>query len=77
MLFPFTFSCYLLQSMGPILIFSSEDDDLAPYQVIFNFSLRLKELGVDARLVKWSNSPHVGESWPDFHCFEFNMMKSR
>ncbi|THU52625.1 hypothetical protein C4D60_Mb10t05920 [Musa balbisiana] len=47
-------------SMGPILIFSSEDDDLAPYQVIFNFSLRLKELGVDAKLVKWSNSPHVG-----------------
>ncbi|URE42339.1 cyclin-dependent kinase inhibitor [Musa troglodytarum] len=49
-------------SMGPLLIFSSEDDDLAPYQVIFNFSLRPKELGVDAGLVKWSNSPHVGES---------------
>ncbi|RRT35205.1 hypothetical protein B296_00057571 [Ensete ventricosum] len=53
-------SLYSSVSMGPILIFSSEDDDLAPYQVIFNFSLRLKELGVDARLVKWSNSPHVG-----------------
>ncbi|RWV83588.1 hypothetical protein GW17_00054779 [Ensete ventricosum] len=53
-------SLYSSRSMGPILIFSSEDDDLAPYQVIFNFSLRLKELGVDARLVKWSNSPHVG-----------------
>ncbi|CAL9180538.1 unnamed protein product [Musa hybrid cultivar] len=26
-----------------------------------NFSLRLKELGVDARRVKWSNSPHVCE----------------
>lgn len=42
-----------------------------------NFSLCLKELGVDARHVKWSNSPHVCEFWPDLHCFEFNVTKSR
>ncbi|XP_064973151.1 uncharacterized protein LOC135617137 isoform X2 [Musa acuminata AAA Group] len=47
-------------SMGPFLIFCSEDDDLASYQIIFNFSQHLNELGGDVRLVKWSNSPHVG-----------------
>lgn len=45
---------------GPYLIFRSENDDLAPYQIIDNFAQRLKELGGDVKLVKWSVSPHVG-----------------
>ncbi|URE14206.1 hypothetical protein MUK42_11544 [Musa troglodytarum] len=53
-------SLYSSVSMGPFLIFCSEDDDLASYQIIFNFSQHLNELGGDVRLVKWINSPHVG-----------------
>ena len=51
----------LLQIMGaPYLILCSEDDDLAPYQIICNFAQRLQELGGDVKLVKWNSSPHVG-----------------
>ncbi|XP_047267140.1 uncharacterized protein LOC107867143 isoform X2 [Capsicum annuum] len=45
---------------APYLILCSEDDDLAPYQTILNFAQRLKDLGSDVKLLKWSNSPHVG-----------------
>ncbi|KAF9602763.1 hypothetical protein IFM89_030919 [Coptis chinensis] len=45
---------------GPFLIFCSEDDDLAPYQIICNFAQRLQELGADVKVVKWNSSPHVG-----------------
>ncbi|EPS64116.1 hypothetical protein M569_10666, partial [Genlisea aurea] len=45
---------------APYLIFCSEDDDLAPVQVIDNFASRLKRLGGDVKLVKWKTSPHVG-----------------
>ncbi|XP_068334057.1 uncharacterized protein [Pyrus communis] len=45
---------------APYLILCSENDDLAPYQVIYNFSQRLRELGADVKLVKWNGSPHVG-----------------
>ncbi|KAM2273592.1 hypothetical protein ACFX1S_043509 [Malus domestica] len=45
---------------APYLILCSENDDLAPYQVIYNFSQRLRELGADVKLVKWNDSPHVG-----------------
>ncbi|KAL6956653.1 hypothetical protein U1Q18_005659 [Sarracenia purpurea var. burkii] len=52
---------YSSVSMGaPYLIFCSEDDDLAPYQIICNFSQRLQDLGADVKLVKWNSSPHVG-----------------
>ncbi|PSS31414.1 Protein translocase subunit SecA like [Actinidia chinensis var. chinensis] len=52
---------YSSVSMGaPYLILCSEVDDLAPYQVICNFTQRLQELGGDVKLVKWSSSPHVG-----------------
>ncbi|PSR99759.1 Transmembrane protein like [Actinidia chinensis var. chinensis] len=52
---------YSSVSMGaPYLILCSEDDDLAPYRVIFNFTQRLQELGADVKLVKWNSSPHVG-----------------
>uniref|UniRef100_A0A5B7AX05 DUF829 domain-containing protein n=1 Tax=Davidia involucrata TaxID=16924 RepID=A0A5B7AX05_DAVIN len=52
---------YSSVSMGaPYLILCSEDDDLAPCQVICNFAQRLKELGGDVKLVKWNSSPHVG-----------------
>lgn len=45
---------------GPYLILCSENDDLAPNQVICNFAQRLKELGGDVKLVKMNGSPHVG-----------------
>ncbi|KAL6982872.1 hypothetical protein U1Q18_016267 [Sarracenia purpurea var. burkii] len=52
---------YASVSMGaPYLIFCSEDDDLAPYQIICNFAQRLQDLGGDVKLVKWNSSPHVG-----------------
>ncbi|XP_048529621.1 uncharacterized protein LOC125508870 isoform X1 [Triticum urartu] len=46
--------------VGPILIFCSEDDELAPCSVVQNFGRRLLELGGDVNLVKWHSSPHVG-----------------
>lgn len=50
-----------MQRFGaPYLILCSEDDDLAPYQVIYNFAQRLCDLGADVKLVKWNSSPHVG-----------------
>ncbi|PIN25257.1 hypothetical protein CDL12_01993 [Handroanthus impetiginosus] len=52
---------YATVSMGaPYLILCSEDDDLAPFQIIFNFATRLKELGAEVKLVKWNTSSHVG-----------------
>lgn len=45
---------------APYVIFCSEDDDLAPVQVICNFVHRLEDLGADVKLVKWINSSHVG-----------------
>lgn len=45
---------------APYLILCSEDDDLAPFHTICNFAQRLKDLGGDVKLVKWSNSSHVG-----------------
>ncbi|XP_074264123.1 uncharacterized protein LOC141586715 [Silene latifolia] len=45
---------------APYLIMCSEDDDLAPCRTIFNFAFRLKELGGDVNLIKWTSSPHVG-----------------
>lgn len=54
--------CFVfLQNMkAPYLILCSENDDLAPYEVICNFAQRLQDLGGDIKLVKWSDSPHVG-----------------
>lgn len=50
---------YSTVAMGaPYLILCSENDELAPYQIIYNFSQRLESLGGDVKLVKWSNSPH-------------------
>ncbi|KAL8513966.1 hypothetical protein ACS0TY_013181 [Phlomoides rotata] len=52
---------YSTVSIGaPYLILCSEDDDLAPFQIICNFASRLKDLGADVKLVKWNSSPHVG-----------------
>ncbi|XP_062099510.1 uncharacterized protein LOC133805367 [Humulus lupulus] len=45
---------------APYLILCSENDDLAPFQIINNFAQRLQELGADVKLVKWTGSPHVG-----------------
>lgn len=45
---------------APYLILCSENDDLAPYHIISNFSQRLQSLGGDVKFVKWSSSPHVG-----------------
>ncbi|XVE55922.1 hypothetical protein DITRI_Ditri03aG0196100 [Diplodiscus trichospermus] len=52
---------YASVSMGaPYLILCSETDDLAPYQIICNFSQRIQQLGGDVKVVKWNNSLHVG-----------------
>ncbi|KAJ8625133.1 hypothetical protein MRB53_033663 [Persea americana] len=51
---------YSSVNMGPFLILCSEEDDIAPYQVICNFAQRLQDLGGDVKLVKWNSSPHVG-----------------
>ncbi|XP_073146319.1 uncharacterized protein [Henckelia pumila] len=52
---------YSTVSMGaPYLILCSEDDDLAPFQIILNFATRLKNLGADVKMVKWNSSSHVG-----------------
>ncbi|XP_073285878.1 uncharacterized protein [Primulina huaijiensis] len=52
---------YSTVSMGaPYLILCSEDDDLAPFQIICNFATKLKVLGADVKLVKWNSSSHVG-----------------
>ncbi|XP_068643270.1 uncharacterized protein [Aristolochia californica] len=51
---------YSSVNMGPFLILCSEDDELAPYQIICNFAQRLQELGGDVKLVKWASSSHVG-----------------
>eukprot|EP00268_Persea_americana_P011669 TRINITY_DN14911_c0_g1_i3.p1 TRINITY_DN14911_c0_g1~~TRINITY_DN14911_c0_g1_i3.p1 ORF type:complete len:408 (+),score=56.46 TRINITY_DN14911_c0_g1_i3:291-1514(+) len=45
---------------GPCLIFCSEDDNLAPYQIIYNFAQRMLDLGGDVKLVKLSGSHHLG-----------------
>ncbi|KAJ6846976.1 uncharacterized protein M6B38_284215 [Iris pallida] len=50
---------YSSVSMGPYLIFCSENDEIAPYQIVGSFAQHLQELGGDVKLVKWSNSPHV------------------
>ncbi|MCD9558484.1 hypothetical protein HAX54_015871 [Datura stramonium] len=49
-----------VSSRAPYLILCSEDDDLAPCQTICNFAQRLKDLGSDVKLLKWSSSSHVG-----------------
>ncbi|CAN1273967.1 hypothetical protein LINPERPRIM_LOCUS15242 [Linum perenne] len=52
---------YSSANMGaPYLLFCSEQDDLAPHQVIRNFAGRLQELGADVKLVMMNGSPHVG-----------------
>lgn len=57
----FLYTIILMQTMGaPYLILCSEDDDLSPYQIIYNFAQRLRELGGDVKLVNWNGSPHVG-----------------
>lgn len=45
---------------APYLLLCSENDDLAPYQIICNFAQRLQDLGGDVKIVKWNGSPHVG-----------------
>lgn len=45
---------------APYLILCSENDDLAPYQIVSNFAQRLQSLGGNVKFVKWSSSPHVG-----------------
>ncbi|KAA8545885.1 hypothetical protein F0562_020664 [Nyssa sinensis] len=52
---------YSSVSLGaPYLILCSENDDCAPYPIIYNFAQSLQDLGGSVRLVKWNGSPHVG-----------------
>jgi hypothetical protein len=57
-----------MQGLGPVLIFCSEDDNLAPSHVICGFARRLIELGTDVKLMKWSDSQHVGMFLSHLHC---------
>jgi acetyl esterase/lipase len=66
---PTIFIC--LQGLGPVLMLCSEDDDLAPCHVVCGFARRLIELGTDVKVIKWSDSPHVGMflcSYPAILC---------
>lgn len=49
-----------LQNLGPFLIFCSEDDKIALCHVVCNFAKQIRDLGGDVKLMKWTNSPHVG-----------------
>ncbi|KAF5468289.1 hypothetical protein F2P56_012453 [Juglans regia] len=49
-----------ISMQAPYLVLCSENDDLAPFEVIFNFTQRIQDLGGDVKLVKWKDSPHVG-----------------
>jgi acetyl esterase/lipase len=63
-----------MQGLGPVLIVCSEDDVLAPIHVICGFARRLIELGTDVKVIKWSNSPHVGaflSSSPNWEQLDF------
>lgn len=51
---------YSSAGLGSVLIFCSEEDDLAPCHVVCGFARRLVELGTDVKVIKWSDSPHVG-----------------
>jgi len=51
---------YSSAGLGSVLIFCSEGDDLAPCHVVCGFARRLVELGTDVKVIKWSDSPHVG-----------------
>ncbi|CAH8387111.1 unnamed protein product [Eruca vesicaria subsp. sativa] len=45
---------------APYLFLCSENDKLAPHQVISSFTHQLQELGGEVKVVKWKNSPHAG-----------------
>jgi hypothetical protein len=49
------FNSLLMQGLGWVLIFCSEDDDIAPCHV-----RRLVELGTYVKVMKWTGSPHTG-----------------
>ncbi|CAN6906091.1 unnamed protein product [Brassica oleracea] len=45
---------------APYLILCSDNDELAPHQVISSFTHQVQELGGEVKVVKWKNSPHAG-----------------
>ncbi|KAM0852497.1 hypothetical protein ACQ4PT_051716 [Festuca glaucescens] len=51
---------YSSAGLGSVLIFCSEDDDLAPCHVVCGFARHLVELGTDVKVIKWTDSPHTG-----------------
>lgn len=59
----------------PYLILCSENDDLATFEVISNFFNRLKYLGGDVKLIKWSSSPHVGQYLDQLHIIAYGWAK--
>ncbi|PKA50008.1 hypothetical protein AXF42_Ash017547 [Apostasia shenzhenica] len=50
---------YSSVDMGPFLILCSEDDELAPCDVVCQFVQRLQELGGDVNFIMWNSSAHV------------------
>jgi len=51
---------YSAAGLGPVLLFCSEADNLAPCYIICGFARRLIELGTEVKLMKWNSSQHVG-----------------
>lgn len=51
---------YSSANTGPFLLLCSDDDNLAPYQIVCNFAQHLQDLGSDVKMVKWSGSTHLG-----------------
>lgn len=63
----------LYSSVGlgaPFLILCSENDDLAPYPVIYSFAQRVQGLGGHVRFINWKDSPHLGH-------YEYNPIQYR
>ena len=54
------FNSLLMQGLGSVLIFCSEDDDIAPCHVVCGFARLLVELGTYVKVIKWTDSPHTG-----------------
>ncbi|KAL2254659.1 UNVERIFIED_CONTAM: hypothetical protein Sindi_0260600 [Sesamum indicum] len=53
----------LYSSIGlraPFLILCSENDDVAPVSTLCNFAQRIRELGGNVKVVKWSTTAHLG-----------------
>ncbi|KAH6555346.1 hypothetical protein KP509_31G070100 [Ceratopteris richardii] len=58
---------YSCVKVGPILVFCSELDELAPFETIQIFAANIRRLGGKINVVAWKDSKHVGHfrRYPD------------